>query len=77
MNENGCSTCKAGVENYETYKARVGQRTFDMVQYDYRTEDGELFSCCGRTLEERRDKWLETKAPDVMVCEHCGSTEVR
>lgn len=80
MNENGCSTCQAGFENYETYESRVGRRIVKMVQYDFRTEDGELFSCCGRTLEEcreRRDKWLETRVADVMVCEHCGSTNVQ
>lgn len=58
---NGCSTCPKGVEQYESYISQVGRKTYEMVQYDYRTEDGELFSCCAPSLDEarrRRDVWL-------------------
>ncbi len=56
---NGCSTCERGRERYETFVSTLfsGER----VQYDYRTPDGRLFSCVGKTLEicrQRRDKWL-------------------
>lgn len=59
MNDSkGCSTCKAGQENYQRYKACNKKYYY---QYDYRTEDGQLFSCVAKTLEEcreKRDKWL-------------------
>lgn len=61
---NGCSTCAAGSENYEHYTQRVGRKIYNLVQYDYRHTDGELFSCVAPNLEEarrRRDKWLENK----------------
>lgn len=57
--EHGCSRAQAGEERYERFysKAVRGYR----VQYDYRTPDGELFSCVAKTLEAartRRDEWL-------------------
>lgn len=65
MNDNnGCSICAAGSENYETFSTRIGRKRVKRVQYDYRNTDGELFSCIGGTLEEcreRRDKWLNAK----------------
>ena len=39
--EHGCSTCQNGQENYEMY---IDSRGKECVQYDYRTEDGDLFS---------------------------------
>lgn len=54
---NGCSTCAKGQENYEFFKA-YGLK---VLQYDYRTESGELFSYVGQTLEKcraARDEWL-------------------
>lgn len=60
MNDNhGCSTCPKGQEKYEMYTDSRGK---ECVQYDYRTEDGELFSCVSPDLEtcrQRRDTWLE------------------
>lgn len=60
MNDkNGCSTCEKGQENYETFFSSIMKR--ELVQYDYRTESGKLFSCVRNTLEEcreLRDKWL-------------------
>lgn len=65
MNDNnGCSICAAGSENYETFSTRIGRKRVKRVQYDYRHTDGELFSRIGGTLEEcreRRDKWLNAK----------------
>jgi len=61
---NGCSTCQAGKENYEHYTQTIGRKTYNLVQYDYRHTDGDLFSTVAQTLEEarrRRDKWLESK----------------
>lgn len=58
---NGCSTCQVGSEQYEYFNLRLGRKTTKMVQYDYRHTNGELFSCCAKTLEEarkRRDAWL-------------------
>lgn len=60
MNDNrGCSTCKAGTENYKRYKACNKKMYY---QYDYRTALGELFTCVAPTLEAcraKRDKWLQ------------------
>lgn len=53
----GCSTCQAGEEQYQAFHYR--DKSF--IQYDYRHESGELFSCVGPTLEkcrEKRDFWL-------------------
>lgn len=61
---NGCSTCPTGREQYEHYTHRSGRKVYNLVQYDYRHTDGELFSCVAPSLEEarrRRDKWLESK----------------
>lgn len=63
--EKGCSTCKKGTENYETFTGTVGGKLAMYVQYDFRTEDGQLFSCVGRGLShcrEKRDEWLEKRA---------------
>jgi len=61
---NGCSTCPAGSEQYEKYTQRFGRNVYHLVQYDYRAEDGELFSTVAPSLEEarrRRDKWLQSR----------------
>ena len=51
--KNGCSTCRAGEENYEYY---MDWRKQEMCQYDYRTPEGGLFSCVAPTLEQARQK---------------------
>jgi hypothetical protein len=56
---NGCSTTPAGQEHYETYYSPTLHAT--RIQYDYRTPQGQLFSCAAPTLEAaraRRDAWL-------------------
>lgn len=61
INENGCSVCQPGQENYTSYKTRIGRKEIIRWQYDYRTEDGELFSCIGSSLDScraKRDLWL-------------------
>lgn len=59
----GVSTTTRGMEQYEKYSYGFGKRKKTAYQYDYRKQDGELFSCCAPTLEEcrrRRDEWLKT-----------------
>lgn len=58
INKNGCSTCEAGKEKYATFEHRG--KTY--YQYDYRKENGELFSCVGSSLDScraKRDLWLK------------------
>lgn len=54
MNHNGCSTCTAGKEKYERFTTLLNGKKVTMYQYDYRADDGRLFSCCAKTLEECR-----------------------
>ena len=65
MTINGVSTCtEAGTEKYERFQSGIGRRRRTLVQYDYRSEDGELFSCVKPTLDEcraARDKWLDER----------------
>lgn len=65
MTVNGISTCRRGEERYEYFIPAHARRTGKRYcQYDYRTEDGQLFSCVAPTLgacRKRRDKWLESK----------------
>lgn len=63
INQNGCSVCKAGMENYTrcVLGAFLGKTYY---QYDYRHKDGELFTTLKETLAEcrdARDMWLQTK----------------
>lgn len=58
---NGCSTCLRGKEQHETFYLTIGRKKLRRVQYDYRRNDGELFTCIARSLEEaraKRDDWL-------------------
>ena len=57
---NGCSTCPAGSEHYETYLRHKSQQ---LIQYDYRHTDGKLFSTVSSTLEkcrEKKNEWIKT-----------------
>lgn len=48
---NGVSQCPKGTEHYETFTAMGrGQRGTVFFQYDYRAEDGTLFSCVKPSL---------------------------
>lgn len=57
--KNGCLTCQKGQEQYEEYRSAVtGQK---LIQYDFRSQTGKLFSCVAVSIEiarERRDAWL-------------------
>lgn len=56
---NGCSTTEFGKEQWEKFFSPTLKST--MLQYDYRTADGELFSCVAKTIEKarkKRDVWL-------------------
>ena len=51
-----------GQEQFEKYQSRAVNR--QMVHYDYRHTDGQLFSCVAHTLlqaRRKRDRWLEAK----------------
>ncbi|MDR2627348.1 MAG: DUF3873 domain-containing protein [Dysgonamonadaceae bacterium] len=65
INQNGCSVCGAGEENYTTFRPSHRSGTV-FYQYDYRTNDGgELFSTVAPTLEqcrEKRDQWLQKRS---------------
>lgn len=62
INDNrGCSVCEARKENYTTFSTRLGRKQVKRVQYDYRTPEGDLFSCVGQSLDDcrrKRDEWL-------------------
>jgi len=63
INNNGCSTCQSGEENYTTFIAGSLKGT-KYYQYDYRYVNGDLFTYVGKSLEEcrkERDKWLKNK----------------
>lgn len=50
---------RPGEEQYEYFKDKVTKKR--RCQYDYRDNDGELFSCIRLTLEDcqrARDAWL-------------------
>lgn len=61
MTQNGISTTQAGQEQYETFYSAHKGRKVSRVMYDYRTQDGDLFSVVAPTLREcrqKRDEWL-------------------
>lgn len=73
MSEGGVSTTKSGEEKYEKFTTRVGRKSRTMYQYDYRTPDGELFSCVAPSLEScraKRDAWLEKRGQKVQDDEY-------
>lgn len=61
MTENGVSTTLVnGQEQYTMFRVAGRQR----VQYDFRDENGELFSCIGKDLQhcrQKRDEWEKKK----------------
>ena len=61
MTQQGVSTTQAGQEQYETFYSAHRGRKVSRVMYDYRTQDGDLFSVVAPTLREcrqKRDEWL-------------------
>jgi len=67
----GCSTCGIGQENYETFTGCFGRsigKTF--YQYEYRHQNGKLFTCVRKTLEECRElKNIWVKNLEQEICE--------
>ncbi len=62
--------CRFGGENHESFTRKKGRKTIEMVQYDYRNDIGELFSCVAKTLEQarvKRDKWLDKRTYENRV----------
>ena len=60
--EKGRSTCKPGEEMFEFFETKLGHQSASRVQYDYRTQEGILFSCIASSLNEaraKRDAWLK------------------
>jgi len=56
-------TLKPGKEQYEEYASNIFPKR-NLVQYDYRDEDGTLFSTVAGSLEEARaqkNQWLRKK----------------
>ena len=63
INQNGCSVCAKGEENYTTFRPAHRPNAV-YYQYDYRHNDNDLFSCVAPTLaacREKRDKWVQAK----------------
>ncbi len=61
MTKAGISTTQAGQEQYETFYSSHRGRRVSRVMYDYRTQDGELYSVVAPSLREcrhKRDEWL-------------------
>lgn len=71
INQNGCSVCEQGKENYTIFIAGAFRGT-EYYQYDYRHTDGELFSTVAKSLKEcrsRRDEWLQKKNVSQQISE--------
>lgn len=64
---NGVSQCPKGTENYETFYTMVRRKRTKLIQYDYRSEDGELFTCVKPALTECRKARDEHFKPVVVV----------
>ena len=64
---NGVSQCQKGTENYETFYTTIRRKRTKLIQYDYRNEDGELFTCVKPTLTECRKARDEHFKPVVVV----------
>jgi len=63
--KNGLSTCPIGEEQYELMPYRRDTR----IQYDWRDNDGELFSGIFKNLEEarkQRNKWRIEKYSNII-----------
>lgn len=61
MTQQGVSTTQAGQEQYETFYSSFRGKKISRVMYDFRTQEGDLFSIVASTLKEccqKRDEWL-------------------
>jgi hypothetical protein len=55
----GCTTIEKGTEQYESYYSPIVKK--NLIQYQYRAENGKLFSCVRPTLEkcqQLKDIWI-------------------
>lgn len=64
---NGVSQYQKSTENYETFYTTIRRKKTKLVQYDYRNENGELFSCVKPTLAECRKARDEYFKPVTVV----------
>jgi len=65
MSLGATSTCPRGAERWERFESTVLGRS--LVQYEYRTPAGCLFTTVRRTLRDcraARDEWLQTQATE-------------
>jgi len=80
MNRNGvCHSLKPGDERFEYFTVKMGFRTVGRYQYDYRCDNGDLFSVVGKTVEacrSARNEWLKTHAITCPDCHGTGADEV-
>ena len=76
---NGCSTCKPGQESYRSSPSTDSNEV--LIQYNYRAEGGDLFSCVKPTIEQcrlERDRWLmRTYAPPADFKQFMGGSKER
>jgi hypothetical protein len=59
-----------GQEQHAEFYSKIKKRK--MVQYDYRSQSGTLFSCVGKTLEgcrRQKDEWLKLMEIQEMQAE--------
>ena len=64
MTQQGISTTQAGQEQYETFYSSHRGKKISRVMYDFRTQEGDLFSVVAPTLKEcrqKRDEWLSKR----------------
>jgi len=64
MTQQGISTTQSGQEQYETFYSSHHGKKISRVMYDYRIQEGELFSVVAPTLKEcrqKRDEWLSKR----------------
>lgn len=64
----GKSQCPRGQERFEEFTSN-GRK---LVQYDYRSVDGELFSCVRPTLDECRIARAKHLQGRELSCPRCG-----
>jgi hypothetical protein len=56
----GCANIANGEEQWEAYFSKLSKK--QLIEYQYRAENGKLFSCVRPTVEkcrDLRDEWLE------------------
>ena len=54
LNTNGISTCNSNEEKFQRFYSHILKQ--NMIQYEFRFADGELFSCTANSLAGARTK---------------------